>query len=97
MSPAFYSAVTGYGIVPIANIVNISLGCETGARRHADWTIRTRPIETCPALRQCIEVRGFHQRMFGTAEHLRVMLVRHNHEQIFSAIAATYLLFFPTY
>jgi len=35
--------------------------------------------------------------MSGTAEHLRVMLVRHNHEQIFSAIAATYLLFFPTY
>ena len=89
MSLAFYSAVIGYGIAPIANN-KLSPGCETGARRHADWIIRTRPIETCPALRQCIEVRGFSQWMFGTAEHLRVMLVRHNHEQIFSAIAATY-------
>ena len=88
--PARDRAFVTVGVVPVADVVHVAADGERRPRRHADRARRVRRREACSPRGQCVEVRRRDERMAGSPEELRIVLVGHQHEQVGGAHAGKY-------
>jgi hypothetical protein len=75
-------AVVGVGVVPVADLVDVLAAGEARARRDADRAGGVGRAEARAARGERVQVRRVDHRMARATQHLRVVLVRHDHQQI---------------
>ena len=80
--PARHGAVVGVAVVPVADLEVVLAGGESRARRHADRRGGVGVGETRAARRQPVEVGGRDDRMAGASHDRRIVLVRHQDDEI---------------
>ena len=95
VTPARDSPVIGMGVVPVPRLVDIAPGREGGACRDADRRIGVGGGEPRAALGQPVEIGRPHHVVAAAAEHLGVVLVRHDEEEVLAFIHGAGSLCFP--
>src|SRR5690606_1758576 len=63
----------GNGVVPAAVLVHVAAGGDAGARGHAYGRRRISSAEARPPFGQCIQIRGFYDRMPRTAHDVGIV------------------------
>ena len=82
VSPAVDAPVIGDRIVPISHPMGVVSGLKGRPRRNTDRAICVSVCKTRTTRGQRIEVWRFDQLMAGTSQHVPIMFVRHNDEDI---------------
>ena len=82
MSPAWHRAVIGHGIIPRPELMHVAARRERGARGDAYRAVAVGRVEKCAARGEPVEVWRLHERVACRAHGARVMLVRHDDNEI---------------
>ena len=82
VAPTRRTSVICEGVVPVSGLMDVSSGCQCGAGRHADRTVRIGGGEAGPALGEAVDVRRPHHRVAVAARDVPRVLVREDEEEV---------------